>query len=79
MTRYGLRTPKTSTVAAPTVFMVYMAIPTLLILGWVMNLVALCKCDFKEPFKAEIIRGVGTVVVPVGVIAGYVPIEDGEE
>jgi prepilin-type N-terminal cleavage/methylation domain-containing protein len=45
-------------------------------LGWCMNIAKLTKCDFKEPYKAEIIRGVGIFAVPVGVIAGYMTIKD---
>ena len=49
-----------------------------LLVGWVMNLSALIDCDFKAPYKAEIIRGVGAVVAPAGGVVGYFDIEDGE-
>ena len=48
-----------------------------MIVGWVMNLVALCNCDFEASYKAEVIRGVGVVIPVVGGIAGYLDIEDG--
>lgn len=43
--------------------------------GYVRNIVKLIKLDFKEPFKAEVIRGVG-IFPPVGVIVGWIKIED---
>jgi hypothetical protein len=45
--------------------------------GWVRNVVRFCNCDFEAPYKAEVIRGVGIFVVPVGIVAGDVTIEDG--
>lgn len=45
-------------------------------LGWGWNIYKLTECDFKEPFKAEVIRGVGIFVFPVGVVTGYLDIED---
>jgi hypothetical protein len=47
-------------------------------LGWVLNVVWLCQCDFKPSYKAEIVRGVGVFVPPVGAVLGYVPMEDGQ-
>jgi len=44
--------------------------------GYVCNIVKLCKCDFKSPIKAEVIRGIGVVVSPVGVVAGFLTISD---
>jgi hypothetical protein len=44
--------------------------------GYVANIVSLCHCDFKEQYKAEILRGIGIVLPPVGVIEGYLKIED---
>ncbi|MET4259002.1 hypothetical protein ABIC09_003953 [Bradyrhizobium sp. S3.12.5] len=41
-----------------------------------MNVVALCKLDFAEPFKAEAVRALGVFVPPVGVIAGYVTFDE---
>ena len=55
----------------------YFALVCVLILGWVMNVVAFASCDFEPSYKAEIIRGVGIVVAPVGAISGYLTIEDG--
>ncbi len=62
-----------------TLVVVAVLIVALAIGGWVANVVKLCQCDFDTPLKAEVIRGVGIVVVPVGIIAGYCTIEDGKE
>lgn len=48
-------------------------------IGWIMNLVAFCQCDFEAPYKEEAIRGVGIFLPPVGWFAGYIDIEDGNE
>jgi hypothetical protein len=46
--------------------------------GYVANIVRLCSTDFEAPYKAEVIRGVGVVVPPLGVVLGFVPIADGK-
>ena len=40
--------------------------------GWFSNIYKLMKCDFKAPYKAEVIRIIGIPIAPVGVIAGYI-------
>lgn len=41
--------------------------------GYVNNIFRLAtKDDFAAPYQAEVLRGVGVVVPPVGVILGYV-------
>lgn len=44
--------------------------------GYIMNIYKFCQCDFKEPYKAEVIRGVGIGVAPVGCVTGWLSIED---
>ena len=39
--------------------------------GWFMNLYKLTQCDFEASYKAEVIRGAGVVVPPIGAIVGY--------
>jgi hypothetical protein len=46
----------------------------LLLVSWPVNLVRFIQCDFKTPYKAEIIRGIGIPIVPVGVVAAYLPL-----
>jgi hypothetical protein len=41
--------------------------------GWVMNIVYLIGCDFDPSYKAEILRGLGIFVAPLGIILGYFP------
>ena len=40
--------------------------------SWVGNIISLTRCDFKAPYKAEIIRGVGIPVAPVGIVVGFI-------
>lgn len=47
-----------------------------LLLGWCLNIYKFVTSDFEEPYKNEIIRGVGIPVFIVGSIAGYVSIDD---
>lgn len=49
----------------------------LMLLGYVANIVALCHCDFEPSYKAETIRTVGIVIPVVGMVTGYIDIEDG--
>lgn len=49
-------------------------IVVILIIGWIMNVVKFINLDFKPPYKAEIIRGVG--LTPLGGIIGYINIKD---
>ena len=44
--------------------------------GWFKNIGRFVHCDFKAPYKAEVIRGIGIPVVPLGAIAGWVTIKD---
>lgn len=38
--------------------------------GWVKNVVKLSECDFKYPYKAEVIHSLG-LFPPIGAITGY--------
>lgn len=51
-------------------------IVVLVIYGWGANLYKLSQYNFDRPYKAEVLRGVGAVVFPVGVVMGYCNIED---
>lgn len=52
------------------------ALAVLPVIGYVTNIVKLCQCDFKTPYKAELVRGVGVVVPVVGMVTGYLTIKD---
>ena len=45
-------------------------------LGYVMNVAKLIRCDFKAPYKAEVIRVIGVFTGVVGAVAGWMEIED---
>jgi len=42
-----------------------------LIIGWVMNIVALVQCDFAAPWKEEALRIIGLIVAPLGGVFGW--------
>ena len=38
--------------------------------GWVKNIIKLSDCDFKEPYKAEVIHIIG-LIPPIGMVTGW--------
>ena len=38
--------------------------------GWVQNIKKLSDCDFKAPYKAEVIHGIG-IFPPIGMVTGW--------
>lgn len=46
------------------------------LIGYVLNFIAFVNLDFQEPYRAEVLRGIGLVVVPLGVVEGFIPIND---
>ena len=44
--------------------------------GYCMNIYKIFGTDFASPYKAEVIRATGILVPPVGMIAGFLTIED---
>jgi hypothetical protein len=44
--------------------------------GWVYNVVKLCKADFEAPYKAEVIRSIGIPIFPVGAVIGYIHFDE---
>lgn len=55
--------------------LVYFAVLLLGVVGWVKDVVKLVHTDFKSPYKAEVIYGVGAVS-PLGAITGWINIKD---
>lgn len=45
-------------------------------IGYFMNVAKLIRCDFKAPYKAEVIRVIGVFTGVVGAVAGWMEIED---
>lgn len=52
------------------VLICYIALLLILGTGWVKNIIKLSECDFKEPYKAEVVHAIG-IIPPVGMIAGW--------
>ena len=52
------------------------AIWALCIYGYFANIYKLTQCDFDAPLKAEVARGIGVVLFPIGIIEGYIDIND---
>ena len=48
------------------------------IIPYVMNVVRLVSCDFKAPYKAEAVYGIG-LFTPTYLITGFMSIDDGVE
>lgn len=40
------------------------------IIGYVLNIVKLVRCDFKEPYKAEVVHALG-LVTGLGAVTGW--------
>lgn len=57
---------------------IFIVIAGIILTGWVKNIVKLTRCDFKAPYKAEFIHGVG-LLPPVGMITGWIDVKDGED
>jgi len=47
------------------------------LVGYITNIVKFCHCDFKAPVKAEVCRGIGILMPPVGAVEGFITIKDG--
>lgn len=60
---------------ALTPFAILLIVGVLCLTGWVKNIVKLAHCDFKAPYKAEVVHAVG-LLPPVGVITGWINIDD---
>ena len=54
------------------ILMIYM----FLLVGWIRNIVLFTQSDFKDPYKNEIIRGIGIPCAPLGMVCGYISIDD---
>lgn len=52
--------------------LLYLAVLLTLFLSWGTNIYYFATQDFEEPYKAEILRGVGIPVFPLGVVLAWV-------
>lgn len=59
-----------------TISIILITVLTILsIVGWIMCVAKLVQTDFKAPYKAEIIYGIGTFT-GAGAVLGYINIQD---
>lgn len=72
-----LRKTKTEGIIAGIIGIITVLFMCLIPLGWLMNVYALTQTDFASPYKEEVLRTVGVVIPPVGVVMGYIPMDDG--
>lgn len=56
----------------------YITLVVLAIIGEVKCIVKFVQCDFKAPYKAEVIYGVG-IITGLGVVVGWIDINDNPE
>lgn len=59
-----------------TIILLYFCIFCVCIIGYCSNIYKLITADWKDPYKNEIIRAIGVPVAPIGVIVGYMDLED---
>ena len=52
----------------------YIIATIIVVAGWIQGIVKLAHCDFKPPYKAEVIYGVGTFLPVVGAVVGWMDI-----
>ena len=45
-------------------------------IGWIKCIVKEINCDFKAPYKAEIVYGIGIIVPVAGGVIGWLDIQD---
>jgi len=62
--------------ASVTVGITVLAVISLAIVGFFMNIYKLTQCDFEAPYRAEAVRIIGIPVPIVGMIAGYCDLDD---
>ena len=51
----------------------------LCVMSWAYNIYKFVSLDFEAPYKAEVLRGVGIPVAPVGVVLGFVEFDEEKE
>lgn len=54
----------------------YIILTIAILIGYIGNIVKLTRCDFEPSYKSEVIRSIGVIIPPVGVIVGYMDLKD---
>lgn len=44
--------------------------------GYFKNIYLLAQCDFEPSYKEEVLRGIGVALFPMGMIIGWMELED---
>jgi len=55
------------------IFIAYGIILTIIGAGWIQDIIKLSNCDFKAPYKAEVVYGIGLIPV-VGMVTGWLDV-----
>jgi len=55
---------------------IMLCIYAFLIGAWVVNIYKFATLDFETPYKAEILRGVGIPVAPLGIVLAFIEFEE---
>ena len=53
---------------------VYVILAIIAVSGWIQSIVKFAHCDFKPPYKAEIVYGLGMVIPAAGIFVGWINI-----
>ena len=70
--RRTIGTNKSGVLAGVLAVALIIAVP----LGYFSNLVQLVGLDFASPYKAEVLRTAGVFIPPLGVVLGFISIDD---
>jgi len=41
------------------------------VITWIINLIQFCKCDFEQPLKKEVVKGIGVFIPPASAITVF--------
>jgi hypothetical protein len=66
---------KSNTSLSITVVLLMLLLTVFIGISWVVNVVKLVQCDFDNPYKEEVLRGIG--LIPI--VAPFVAWQDFEE
>ena len=55
------------------IFIIQIIILMIVGVGWVKDIIKLTNCDFKPPYKAEVVYTIG-LVPPIGMVTGWLDV-----
>ena len=56
---------------------IYLYTILFILVSWLTNIYKLTECDFKEPYKCEIIYAIG-LVPPAAIVTAWIDIDEGK-